>query len=61
MSSGIGMNLALMELRMTLAEILKNFSFTLADEAMMDEKIAYEVLLTSRPHKKLPVYVQLRN
>lgn len=54
------MNLAMMEIRLTLSEILKTFSFTLADESMKDERIAYEMLLTSRPHKKLPVFVQLR-
>lgn len=54
------MNLALMELRIVIADLLKKFSFRLADESMKDEKITLETVFTLRPHKMLPVYVSLR-
>lgn len=54
------MNLAMMELRVVIAEMLKHFSFRLADESLRDEKITLETVFTLRPHKMLPVYVSLR-
>ena len=57
---GVGMNLALMEMRVVIADLLKTFSFRLADETLRDEKITLETVFTLRPHKMLPVYVSLR-
>ncbi len=36
-SQGIGMNLALLELRTTIGDLLRGFHFELADESMRDE------------------------
>lgn len=56
----IGMNLALLEIRITVAELLKRFNFQLADESMRDERNVLETYLTMRPRENLPVIISLR-
>jgi cytochrome P450 len=56
----IGMNLALMEMRTALHEVLGLFRFELADPSLRDEAVAMESVITLRPHKMLPVFVHKR-
>lgn len=55
------MNLALLEIKLTVSQLLEKFTFELADSSMLDENIALESFLTLRPHAKLPVIVKLRS
>ncbi len=56
----IGMNLALLEMKTVLLDLLPRFSFALANEALRDEGVALESVITLRPYKMLPVYVTKR-
>ena len=56
----LGMNMALLEIRLTLARLIKRYSFRFVDERMADESYALERGLTLNPKDKLPVYITLR-
>jgi cytochrome P450 len=56
----IGMNLALMELRVTLLSLISNFHFELADKTMLDEDEMLETVFLMRPKRGLPVIVTNR-
>ncbi len=56
----IGMNLALLEMRIALQALVRGFSFALADPALLDEEEALESVITLRPAKMLPVRVTKR-
>ena len=58
--SCLGMNLALMELRMTIAALLPRFTFSLADPSMADDPQTVQNLFTLRPAKFLPMVVKKR-
>eukprot|EP01034_Spumella_vulgaris_P025005 gene25005-31408_t len=60
MRNCIGMNLALMEIRVALSDVLRQFSFELTEGDMEDENIACETNLTLQPLHKLPVFVTKR-
>ena len=57
----LGMNLALLEIRLTLAHLLHSYSFHFADERYHDEKWVTERKLTMRPKNYLPVIVSNRH
>lgn len=56
----IGMNLALMELRVGLCEFIAKFHFELADPRMQDDNFMFETAFTSRPVNGLPVFISQR-
>ena len=56
----LGMNFALLEIRLTLARLLSSYSFHFADERYQDEKWAFQRKLTMRPRDGLPLVVSLR-
>ena len=56
----LGMNMALLEMRLTLARLVKRYSFRFVDEKMADESYALERALFLSPKDKLPVYVLRR-
>lgn len=56
----LGINLALMETKITIKELLKHFHFSFSDEIMKDEDIALESVVTLRPNSKLRVNIALR-
>lgn len=56
----LGMNMALLEIRLTLARLIKRYTFQFVDKKMTDESYALEKGLTLSPKDKLPVYVALR-
>ena len=57
----LGMNLALMEIKATIKDLVTNYSFELAEESMKDELNVMESHVTLRPRNKLPIIVTLRN
>lgn len=56
----IGMNLAMLEIRATVAQLLKRYTFRFADERWADEAFAMERSITLRPKGHLPIILQLR-
>jgi len=56
----IGMNLALLEIKLTIFELLKNFTFEIVDESLYDDTKVAESYVTLRPRKKLPLRVYSR-
>jgi cytochrome P450 len=56
----IGMNLALMELRITLLNLISKFQFSLGDEEMRDESKLFETVFTLRPRHGCPIRVSKR-
>ena len=56
----IGMNLALLEIRLTALQLVKNFTFELADNAMRDDRTSVENRFTLRPKYDLPILVKQR-
>lgn len=60
MRNCVGMNLALIELRVALLSIVKKFKFELADESLKDEEKALVVAFTMHPADMLPVKVYTR-
>lgn len=56
----IGMNMALLEVRATALQLVKHFSFQLADEAMREETSVLENRFTLRPKNDLPILVTRR-
>lgn len=56
----VGMNLALMELRITLLNLISKFHFTLGDEEMRDEENLFETVFTLRPRNGCPIRVAKR-
>lgn len=56
----IGMNLALLELRVGLGMLLKRFTFELGDPVMLDDKNMFETRFTSRARDGLPIRVMRR-
>ena len=58
--SCIGMNMALLEIRLTLAQLIRRSSFRFVDERMADESYALKSGLTLYPKDKLPVYITKR-
>jgi cytochrome P450 len=56
----VGMNLALIEMRLSLFAILSKFSFDLANPDMKIERNALETSFTMRPAHGMPVYVRKR-
>ena len=59
--SCIGMNLALLETRMVMMQLVRHFSFELADDSMRDETVALENRFTMRPKDGLPVWITRRS
>ena len=57
----LGMNLALLEIRLTLAHLLRSYSFHFADEQYQDERWVTERKLTMRPKNYLPLIVSNRH
>jgi cytochrome P450 len=60
MRNCIGMNLALMELRVGLIKMVSKFNFELADARMKDDDFMFETHFTSRPRNGLPMFVSHR-
>jgi cytochrome P450 len=60
MRNCVGMNLALMELRVGLGMLLTRFNFELADPAMQDDENMFETHFTSRARDGLPVLITRR-
>lgn len=56
----LGMNLALMETKIAISHLVSKYTFTLADDDLLDEEVAMEAHVTLRPHKKLPIFVCTR-
>jgi cytochrome P450 len=56
----VGMNLALMELRITLLNLISRFHFSLGDEEMRDESKLFETVFTLRPRQGCPIRVSKR-
>lgn len=56
----IGMNLALLELRVGLSILLSRFTFELGDSSMQNDKNMFETRFTSRPRNGLPIRVSRR-
>lgn len=57
----IGMNLAMMELRMTLLKLISGFQFSLGnEEGMKDENQIFETAFTMRPRHGCPIRVSKR-
>jgi cytochrome P450 len=56
----IGMNMALMELRMAICTLVRTFKFELADKELLDEKVAVQLAFTLRPKDKLPMIISMR-
>jgi cytochrome P450 len=56
----IGMNLALMELRVSLLHLISTYQFELADKSMIDENEMLETVFLMRPKKGLPIIVTRR-
>ncbi len=62
MQWSVGMNLALMELKITLLKLVSKFNFTLADPKMNDERnILGGTTFTMKPKDGLPILIQKRN
>lgn len=61
MRNCVGMNLALMELRITLLNLISKFHFTLGDEEMRDEDKLFETVFTLRPRHGCPIRVTKRS
>lgn len=57
----IGMNLALMELRITLVNIISRFHFDLGDASMMDDNNLLHTTFTMHPQRGLPIKITRRN
>ena len=57
----LGMNLALLEIRLTLARLLRTYTFHFADERFQDEKWVTQRKLSMRPRDGLPLRVTRRN
>ena len=56
----LGMNMALLEMRLTLARLIRRYSFRFVDERMADESYALIKGLTLFPKDKLPVFISMR-
>eukprot|EP01035_Chromulina_nebulosa_P017890 gene17890-23506_t len=56
----IGMNLALLEIKLTIFELVRNFTFEIVDESLFDDSKVAESYVTLRPKKKLPLRVYSR-
>ncbi len=56
----LGMNLALMEVRIVIAKLVSGFVFSFADDQTSDENYIFENALTLRPKNKLPMRVTQR-
>ena len=56
----LGMNLALLEIRLTLARLLRSYTFRFADERFQDERWATQRKLTMRPRDGLPLRITPR-
>jgi cytochrome P450 len=56
----LGYTLALLELRVAIAELVKRFNFEVADETMRDESVAFENATTLRPRGKWLLKVTAR-
>ena len=59
--SCIGMNLALLETRLMILQLVRHFSFELADDSMRNETVALENRFTMRPKDGLPVWITRRS
>jgi cytochrome P450 len=57
----VGMNLALMELRVTILLLVSKFDFELADKGMLDEAKMMTTSFTMQPQKGLPVKIRRRS
>jgi cytochrome P450 len=57
----MGMNLALMEMRVVILTLLSKFHFELLDKKIMDEECMLETLPTMRPKDGLPVIIRKRD
>jgi cytochrome P450 len=56
----LGMNLALMELRVTILMLISKFEFELADKSMLAEENLLMTSFTMQPQKGLPVRIRKR-
>lgn len=57
----IGMNLAMMELRITILNLISKFHFSLGNEEMRDENQIFETAFTMRPRNGCPIRVTKRD
>jgi cytochrome P450 len=56
----VGMNLALLEMRITLLKLISMFHFDLGDEKMKDDENVFETVFTLRPCNGCPIRVSCR-
>lgn len=55
----IGMNFALWEIRSIALNLAQRFTFSLADDQLLDEEVALQTdMLTMKPMNQLPVYIR---
>jgi hypothetical protein len=59
--SCIGMNLALLEIRIAVSELINNFQFNIAETDVLDEKKSIETSFTMNIKKNFHVFITQRN
>jgi cytochrome P450 len=61
MRNCVGMNLALMELRVSILNLVSRFDFHLGDKSMEDESTIAEIVFIMRPTNGLPMMISKRS